>query len=155
MRCNKDLERGAPDGNRTHVSQIALGVLSQLNYEAVLRTAETIRGCSHAGHVCTHADNFRWASGAADTGLRKRDSNPRHQTFIRRLSHGEQPPLWLGAITCELRPIEIGVTNRIRTGTNAFTGRDAACYIMITIEMEPRVGLAPTNTGLRNPPCSC
>jgi hypothetical protein len=28
--------------------------------------------------------------------------------------------------------IEIGVTNRIRTGTNAFTGRDAACYIMIT-----------------------
>ena len=29
--------------------------------------------------------------------------------------------------------IEIGVTNRIRTGTNAFTGRDASCYIMITI----------------------
>jgi hypothetical protein len=29
--------------------------------------------------------------------------------------------------------IEIGVTNRIRTGTNAFTGRDAAYYIMITI----------------------
>ena len=33
--------------------------------------------------------------------------------------------------------IEIGVTNRIRTGTNAVTGRDAACYIMITVrEME-------------------
>ena len=29
-------------------------------------------------------------------------------------------------ITDQLRPIEIGVTNRIRTGTNAFTGRDAA-----------------------------
>ena len=29
-------------------------------------------------------------------------------------------------ITDNLRPIEIGVTNRIRTGTNAFTGRDAA-----------------------------
>jgi hypothetical protein len=29
------------------------------------------------------------------------------------------------------------VTNRIRTGTNAVTGRDAACYIMITVrEME-------------------
>ena len=37
-------------------------------------------------------------------------------------------------ITCNFRPIEIGVTNRIRTGTNAFTGRDAACYIMITIQ---------------------
>ena len=29
-------------------------------------------------------------------------------------------------ITDHLRPIEIGVTNRNRTGTNAFTGRDAA-----------------------------
>ena len=28
--------------------------------------------------------------------------------------------LW--RITMQLRPIEIGVTNRIRTGTNAFTG---------------------------------
>ena len=63
------------------------------------------------------------------------------------------PVAW--RITCNFRPIEIGVTNRIRTGTNAFTGRDAACYIMITIKLEPRVGLAPTNTGLRNPPCSC
>ena len=32
---------------------------------------------------------------------------------------------------------EIGVTNRIRTGTNAFTGRDASCYIMITINGAP------------------
>ena len=79
------------------------GVLSQLNYGVI-----------------------RWTSGAADTGLRKRDSNPRHQARVRRLSHGEQPPLHFGAITCKLRPIEIGVTNRIRTGTNAFTGRDAA-----------------------------
>ena len=35
------------------------------------------------------------------------------------------PSLWW-RITDHLRPIEIGVTNRIRTGTNAFTGRDAA-----------------------------
>jgi len=26
---------------------------------------------------------------------------------------------------------------------------------MTTIKMGPLVGLAPTNTGLRNPPCSC
>ena len=62
----------------------------------------------------------------ADTGLRKRESNPRHQTRVQWLSYGEQPPLRFGAITCKLRPIEIGVTNRIRAGTNAFTGRDAA-----------------------------
>ena len=35
-----------------------------------------------------------------------------------------RPPWW--RINDQLRPIEIGVTNRIRTGTNAFTGRDAA-----------------------------
>ncbi len=43
---------------------------------------------------------------------------------------------------------EIGVTNRIRTGTNAVTGRDAACYIMITINRpairsSPSVGWGP------------
>ena len=42
-----------------------------------------------------------------------------------------------GAIIHNERPIEIGVTNRIRTGTNAFTGRDASCYIMITIKWSP------------------
>ena len=35
-------------------------------------------------------------------------------------------PLLMVEIISNLRPIEIGVTNRIRTGTNAFTGRDAA-----------------------------
>ena len=39
--------------------------------------------------------------------------------------HGRYALLWW-RITDHLRPIEIGVTNRIRTGTNAFTGRDAA-----------------------------
>ena len=37
-----------------------------------------------------------------------------------------RPPLLWRRINDQLRPIEIGVTNRIRTGTNAFTGRDAA-----------------------------
>ena len=55
-----------------HLPDLNPGVLSQLNYGVI-----------------------RWASGAADMGLRKRDSNPRHQTFVRRLSHGEQPPLRL------------------------------------------------------------
>jgi hypothetical protein len=35
-------------------------------------------------------------------------------------------PLLMWRITNHQRPIEKGVTNRIRTGTNAFTGRDAA-----------------------------
>ena len=47
------------------------------------------------------------------------------------------------AITCELRPIEIGVTNRIRTGTDAVTGRNAADYIMTTDKMALSRGFAP------------
>ena len=33
---------------------------------------------------------------------------------------------WFGIRANQLRPVEIGVTNRICTGTNAFTKRDAA-----------------------------
>lgn len=50
------------------------------------------------------------------------------------LSPNTLRPPWFWWITDQLRPIEIGVTNRTRTGTNAFTGRDAADYIMITIQ---------------------
>ena len=77
--------------------------------------------------------NFRWASDVADLGLRKRDSNPRRRTDARRLSHGEQPPLWFGAITCNVRPIEIGQEAGIRTRTVSFTGRDAASYTTILL----------------------
>jgi hypothetical protein len=53
---------------------------------------------------------------------------------IEALARGHKPPrlsprryaLLMVRITDHLRPIEIGVTNRIRTGTNAVTGRDAA-----------------------------
>src|SRR5580765_7051947 len=55
-----------------YLPEINPGVLSQLNYGVI-----------------------RWTSAAADMGLRKRDSNPHHRAFARRLSHGEQPPLRL------------------------------------------------------------
>ena len=45
------------------------------------------------------------------------------------------PSAWMQRISASW--FQIGVTNRIRTGTNAFTGRDAACYIMITIHWSP------------------
>jgi hypothetical protein len=40
--------------------------------------------------------------------------------------HPHRSPPDFVEITDLLRPIETGVTNRIRTGTNAFTERDAA-----------------------------
>ena len=53
--------------------------------------------------------------------LQCRESNPDRSSF-----HLRRFALLVWRITDQLRPIEIGVTNRIRTGTNAFTGRDAA-----------------------------
>ena len=61
--------------------------------------------------------------------LQCRESNPDRSSF-----HLRRFALLVWRITDQLRPIEIGVTNRIRTGTNAVTGRDASSYIMITIK---------------------
>ena len=65
---------------------------------------------------------FRWASGV----IERRHSMPGIEPGPPRLSPRTVRPPWFWWITDQLRPIEIGVTNRIRTGTNAFTGRDAA-----------------------------
>jgi hypothetical protein len=77
------------------------------------------------------------------------------------------PSLWW-RITDQLRPIEIenGQGDGICTRTVRVTGGDANCYITTLMKwpaepklgerrLEPLVGLAPTNTGLRNPPCCC
>ena len=49
--------------------------------------------------------------------------------------------------------LENGQGDGIRTRTVRVTGGDANCYITTLMKLEPLVGLAPTNTGLRNPPC--
>jgi hypothetical protein len=48
---------------------------------------------------------------------------------------------------------KIGQGDGIRTRTVRVTGGDANYYIT-TLEMDPLVGLAPTNSGLRNHSCS-
>lgn len=55
--------------------------------------------------------------------------------------------------TTHSRRRKFGQEAGIRTRTVSFTGRDAANYT--TILMDPLVGLAPTNSGLRNRSCSC
>ena len=50
---------------------------------------------------------------------------------------------------------EIGQEAGICTRTVSFTGRDAANYTTILMQMDPLVGLAPTNSGLQNHSCSC
>ncbi len=56
---------------------------------------------------------------------------------------------------CWLAQIGNGQGDGIRTRTVRVTGGDANYYITTLMKMEPLVGLAPTNTGLRNPPCCC
>ena len=64
------------------------------------------------------------------------------------------PSLWW-RITDQLRHIEIenGQGDGICTRTVRVTGGDANCYITTLMNLEPLVGLAPTNTSLRNSPC--
>ena len=158
---HRPVENCAPDGNRTHVSQIALGVLSQLNYGTSHKASQSFAlfcGCGSAPSAAyARLGKLRWASGV----IERRHSMPGIEPGPPRLSpRTVRPPLWW-RINDQLRPTEIGlpsrssriehrkpayalratarqaslsasvrakagVTNRIRTGTNAFTGRDAA-----------------------------
>jgi hypothetical protein len=47
----RPVESGAPDGNRTHVSRISSGVLSQLNYGTVREANLTDAVLSRAHHM--------------------------------------------------------------------------------------------------------
>src|SRR5437867_9042367 len=66
----------------------------------------------------------KWRDRTEALHAGNRSVNTRPQTAKAFAADGT-PSLWW-RITDHLRPIKIGVTNRIRTGTNAFTGRDAA-----------------------------
>jgi hypothetical protein len=58
--------------------------------------------------------------------------------------------------TAHLRRRKFGQEAGVCTRTVSFTGRDAADYTTILIlNLEPLVGLAPTNSGLRNRSCGC
>src|SRR6266540_3658962 len=96
------------------------GVPSRLNYGTVRESAQTSsadRGCGFVAAL----GRVRWASGA----IEQRHSMPGIEPGPPRLSpRTVRRPYW--RIIDQLRPIEIGVTNRIRTGTGTVTGRDAA-----------------------------
>ena len=96
------------------------GVLSRLNYGTVREPAQTSsadRGCGFVAVSSSQMGKWRDRTEALHAGNRTRTA----KTF----ATDGTPSLWWRIID-RLRPIEIGVTNRIRTGTNAFTGRDAA-----------------------------
>jgi hypothetical protein len=121
----RPVEIGAPDGNRTHVSWISSGVLSQLNYGTVREANLTDAVLSRARITWRASANNDGQVASSNGGTPCRESKHLHAaTTAKACATDGTPSLW--RITDHLRPIEIGVTNRIRTGTNAFTGRDAA-----------------------------
>ncbi len=97
------------------------GVLSRLNYGTVRESAQTSSADSRMRFCCrfrqSQMGKWRDRTEALHAGNRTRTA----KAFA---TDGTPSLCW--RITDHLRPIEIGVTNRIRTGTNAFTGRDAA-----------------------------
>ena len=109
------------------------GVLSQLNYGTLREAAQRVRtprGCGSAPSA-QHAVSPANIDGQKVLWLRNRRqaSNLRlpnlRSVALSPLSYSAFGFVCWAIIHNE-RPIEIGVTNRIRTGTNAFTGRDAA-----------------------------
>ena len=67
-----------------------------------------------------------------------------------------RPPYWW-RITDQLRPIESEMVRKpgFAPGPSPSQGEMLLLHHDPDLKLEPRVGLAPTNTGLRNPPCSC
>src|ERR1700722_13259317 len=111
------------------VPRLNPGVLSQLNYGNIRRphadfSTDAGRGLVR-GQPRLHLREDRmgkWRDRAEAL-----HAGNRTRTAKALATDGTPSLCW--RINDQLRPIEIGVTNRIRTGTNAFTGRDASCYI--------------------------
>ena len=96
-------------------------VLSQLNYGNIREAADAAHGrglLAETPHEVPQNQTGKWRdrTEALHAGNRTRTAKA--------FATDGTPSLWW--IIDQLRPIEIGVTNRVRTGTNAFTGRDAA-----------------------------
>ena len=120
-------EIGTPDGNRTHISR----TVSSRSIAVELRGGQM--------------GKWRDRTEALHAGNRTRTA----KAFA---TDGTPSLCW--RITDQLRPIEIGVTNRIRTGTNAFTGRDAAVTSWPPSKWRSHVDLhhepPPSQSGVQN-----
>src|SRR5207247_6950822 len=94
---------------------------------------------------------FRWAQRLGDSSCLLRGSSVHKLPPISRCFIGSKQKIHSDF------PAEhsIGQGDGIRTRTVRVTGGDANRYITTLLNMEPLVGLAPTNTSLRNSPSSC
>jgi hypothetical protein len=117
------------DGNRTRILPWLWEALPRLSYQSGNR--------STAAHPETATDKER--TGIPATGWLGRDLN---SLAVSRVADNPDPSAhrnWSGSR--DLHPDRLLHRER------------CSCYT--TILMEPLVGLAPTNTSLRNSPCSC
>ena len=117
----RPVEIGAPDGHRTHISQTESGRSIAVELRDCPRARADFGRRSRMRFGCrfrqSQMGKWRDRTEALHAGNRTRTAKA--------FATDGTPSLWW-RINDQLRPIEIGVTNRIRTGTNAFTGRDAA-----------------------------
>jgi hypothetical protein len=125
---HRPVESGAPDGNRTHVSRIASGVLSQLNYgtsHKAVRCLALLCGCGSAPSAAPSARLGKDQMGKWCDRTEALHAGNRTRTAKAFATDGT-PSILVEDNRSTSAHQRIGVTNRIRTGTNAFTGRDAA-----------------------------
>src|SRR6266545_7334569 len=117
----RPVEIGAPDGHRTHISRTESGRSIAVELRDCPRVRANFERRSRMRSCCrfrqSQMGKWRDRTEALHAGNRTRTATA--------FATDGTPSLWW-RITDHLRPIEIGVTNRIRTGTNAVTGRDAA-----------------------------
>ena len=136
------------DENRTRIFSFSRDALTQLSYQLDNRSITTIPRENDGQEARWESISCPMVRGLNALAVSRFTDNP-NSTARRKNSMGKwrdrtealhagnrtrtakafatdgTPSLWW-RINDQLRPIEIGVTNRIRTGTNGFTGRDAA-----------------------------
>src|SRR5205809_647413 len=109
------------DGHRTHISRTESGRSLAVELRDCPRVRANFVRRSRMRSCCrfrqSQMGKWRDRTEALHAGNRTRTAKA--------FATDGTPSLWW-RINDHLRPIEIGVTNRIRTGTNAVTGRDAA-----------------------------
>jgi hypothetical protein len=129
---HRPVESGAPGGNRTHVSQIALGVLSRLNYGTSHKAGHVVRYFVGAvlrrtRHMC-RLGKFGWASGV----IERRHSMPGIEPGPPRLSPRTVRPPY-GWITDQLRPIR----NEMVRAAGFAPAQSASQAEMLTVTSRP------------------
>ena len=174
----RPVEIGAPDGNRTHVSRNESGCSLAVELRGCPRNGATLSRASWMRFCAGHRVSGGIRNFSMDKKCRGLETGGRPRTCVSRTcSACARPPGDLSRLSYSAIGFVCLGDNPQRAAHRNWGGQtdlhrcqrrhraQCCCYTMTTVKMTcrrsrqaelgPLVGLAPTNTGLRNPPCSC